>query len=61
MLTVTYAECHIKALYDECLYAECHYAESRGANISIEKFVRSFANTRPRVLSKNLKSGNASI
>ena len=27
MLTVTYAECHIKAPYAECIYAECHYAE----------------------------------
>jgi hypothetical protein len=27
MLTVTYAECHIYALYAECPYAKCHYAE----------------------------------
>ncbi len=27
MLSVTYAECHIKALYAECFFAECHYAE----------------------------------
>ena len=27
MLTVTYAECHIKAPYAECRYAECRYAE----------------------------------
>jgi hypothetical protein len=26
MLTVTYAECHTKALYAECHYAECHGA-----------------------------------
>ncbi len=31
MLTVTYAECHIKAPYAECHYAECRYAECRGA------------------------------
>ncbi len=27
MLTVTYAECQIKAPYTDCRYAECHYAE----------------------------------
>ncbi len=31
MLSVTYAECHIKVLCAECRYAECHYAECRGA------------------------------
>ena len=31
MLSVTYAECHILALYAECRYAGCHYAECRGA------------------------------
>jgi len=31
MLTVTYAECHIKAPYAESHYAECHYAERRYA------------------------------
>jgi hypothetical protein len=31
MLTVTYAECHIKAPYAECRYAVCHYAECRYA------------------------------
>jgi hypothetical protein len=31
MLTVTYAECHIKAPYAECRYAECRYAECRYA------------------------------
>jgi hypothetical protein len=31
MLTVTYAKCHIKAMYAECHYAECRYAECRGA------------------------------
>ncbi len=31
MLTVTYADCYIKALYAECCYAECRYAEWRGA------------------------------
>jgi hypothetical protein len=35
MLTVTYAQCHIKASYDEyrhaeCRYVECLYAESCG-------------------------------
>ena len=31
MLTVTYAECHIKGPYGECPYAEYRYAECRGA------------------------------
>jgi hypothetical protein len=31
MLSVTYAECHIKVLCAKCRYAECHYAECRGA------------------------------
>jgi hypothetical protein len=31
MLTVTYAECHIKVLYADGRYAECHYTEWRGA------------------------------
>jgi hypothetical protein len=31
MLNVTYAECHIQALYAECHYVECHYAGFRGA------------------------------
>ncbi len=31
MLTVTYAECHIKAPYADSLYAECRYAERRYA------------------------------
>ncbi len=31
MLTVTYAEWHMKAPYAECRYAECRYAECRGA------------------------------
>ncbi len=30
MLTVTYAECHIKAPYAECHFAECRNAECRG-------------------------------
>ncbi len=30
-VTVTYAECHIKAPYADCLYAECRYAECHGA------------------------------
>ncbi len=35
MLTVTYAECNIRApdaecRYAECCYAECRYAECRG-------------------------------
>ncbi len=32
ILTVAYAECHIKAPYAECRYAECRYAECRGAS-----------------------------
>jgi hypothetical protein len=31
MLSVVYAECHRKALYDECHYAECS-AWCRGAH-----------------------------
>jgi hypothetical protein len=31
MLTATYADCHIEALYAKCRYAECHYAECRYA------------------------------
>jgi len=31
MLSVSYAQYHIQALYAEWHYAECHYAESRGA------------------------------
>jgi hypothetical protein len=31
MLTVTYAECQLKAPYAEWRYAECCYAECRGA------------------------------
>ncbi len=34
MLTVTYAECHIKALYAECHYAECRYADCHGAVVN---------------------------
>ncbi len=30
MLSVTYAEFHIYAIYAECHFAECHYAECRG-------------------------------
>ncbi len=30
MLTVTYAESHIKAPYAECHQVECRYAEGRG-------------------------------
>ncbi len=31
MLSVAYAECHIKALYAECCYADCHYTVCCGA------------------------------
>ncbi len=31
MLTVTCAQCHIKAPYAECCYYECRYTECRGA------------------------------
>jgi hypothetical protein len=31
MMSVIYADCRKKALYDECRYAECHYAECRYA------------------------------
>jgi hypothetical protein len=33
LLTVTYAECHIKAPCTECRYAKCHYTECHGARI----------------------------
>ncbi len=50
MLTVTGAECHIKALYTECRYAECRYAECRYAEccyaecrgVAIRPFPRNF-------------------
>ncbi len=29
MLSASYAECHIQALYAECRHAECRYAECR--------------------------------
>jgi hypothetical protein len=29
MLSVIYAECHIKAPNAECRYTECHYTECR--------------------------------
>ncbi len=29
LLSVTYTECHIQALYAERLYAECRYVECR--------------------------------
>ncbi len=34
MLTVTYAECNIRASYTQCRYAECRCAEGRGATES---------------------------
>ncbi len=33
MLTVTYAECHIKAPFAERCYAECRYADCNGAQL----------------------------
>ncbi len=33
MLSVFYADCHIKAPYAECRYAECRYAECHGAKL----------------------------
>ncbi len=47
MLTVTYAECHIKAPYPEsryaeCRYAECRYAECRGAKCAYVIFYNIF-------------------
>ncbi len=38
-LTVTYADCHVKApnaerFYAGCHYAECRYAECRGAALT---------------------------
>jgi hypothetical protein len=33
MLTVTYAECHLKAPHAECHYAEYRYAECHGAKL----------------------------
>ncbi len=31
MLSVSYAECHMRALYAECYYYECRYVECRYA------------------------------
>jgi hypothetical protein len=31
MLSVTYAEHHLQAVYAECRYIECRYAKRRGA------------------------------
>ncbi len=58
LLTVTYAQCHIKAPYTEChyaecggyaecryaecRYAECHYAECRGATSYVKKTSKNF-------------------
>ncbi len=45
MLSVTYAVCHIQALYDVCRYAECRagccYAKCRSADDSttVKSFV----------------------
>jgi hypothetical protein len=33
MLSVVFAECHMKGFYAECHYAECRYAEYHGAKI----------------------------
>jgi hypothetical protein len=48
ILNLTYAECHIYALYAECCYAECHYterhyAECRGAHFRALDFFISMA------------------
>jgi hypothetical protein len=37
MLSVIYAECHIKAPNAECRYAECRYAVCRGAILDLSK------------------------
>jgi hypothetical protein len=47
MLSVTYAECHIRAFYAECRYSECHYAECHGAlqvtqSTKESKFIKCF-------------------
>jgi hypothetical protein len=34
LLTATYGECYIQALYAECHYAECRHADCRGAVFS---------------------------
>ncbi len=31
MLSVVYAECHIRAIFADCQYAECRYAQCRYA------------------------------
>jgi hypothetical protein len=33
MLSVTYAKCHISAIYAECRYTDCLYTERSGANV----------------------------
>jgi hypothetical protein len=47
MLSVTYAECHIRAFYAECRYSECPYAECHGAlqvtqSTKERKFIKCF-------------------
>jgi hypothetical protein len=34
MVTITYAECQVKAPHAECHYAKCRYAECRGAALA---------------------------
>ncbi len=42
MLSVTYAECHIKALYSECRYAECRGALNYAAGSESVKMAKKF-------------------
>jgi hypothetical protein len=37
MLSVSYAECHIQALYEECHYAECSYDEGHYAECNYDE------------------------
>ncbi len=46
MLTVTYAECLIKAPYDDCRYAECRYSERRYAECRGARLLALPANIR---------------
>ncbi len=44
MLTVTYAECNIKAPYAECCYAECSVALERPIRDKDSSLLRTFVN-----------------
>jgi len=55
MLTVTYAECHIKAPYAERLYSECRYAERRYAECRGTLFTVMLIVVAPMTMFLNIK------